>query len=219
MLDADYIPELDLFQNLHELDFINHWLGGYEISFSALKQILKKDFEYTLVDIGSGGGDTLKRIASWARQQGFKLRLHGIDIKPVCINYARNNDRQDNIEFICDDYRNIFQHVPTVNIIHASLFCHHLTNEELIELVKFSIKNKTILIINDLERNGLAYYLIKGLTGIFSKSYLVKHDAPVSVSRGFKKKEWLDIVTQAGAVRYSIKNRWAFRHEVIVYPA
>ena len=41
LLDQEEIPEQDLFQNLRELDFINHWLGGYDISFSALKSVIK----------------------------------------------------------------------------------------------------------------------------------------------------------------------------------
>jgi len=217
LLDADYIPEKDLFQNLKELDFINHWLGGYQISFSALKQVLTKTRNYTVVDIGSGGGDTLKRIDTWAKRNQFLLRLCGIDIKPVCIDYSRRNNRRDGIDFICDDYRNAFRHVSEIDILHASLFCHHLTNAELIELVRFSLQKKAILVINDLERNVLAYYLIKMLSAVFSKSYLVRHDAPMSVSRGFKKTEWFEILKQAGAVKYSVKNKWAFRHEVIVY--
>jgi hypothetical protein len=87
-----------------------------------------------------------------------------------------------------------------------------------VELIRFSLQRKAVLIINDLERNALAYYLIKLLTRLFSKSYLVKNDAPLSVSRGFRKNEWLELIRRAGAVKYSVKNKWAFRHEVVVYP-
>jgi hypothetical protein len=46
---------------------------------------------------------------------------------------------------------------------------------------------------------------------------LVKNDAPLSVLRGFKKKEWLEIIQQSGAKNYTLKNKWAFRHQVIIY--
>ncbi|MEO8760106.1 MAG: class I SAM-dependent methyltransferase, partial [Bacteroidia bacterium] len=143
--------------------------------------------------------------------------LYGIDIKPVCIEYAKTNSLNKNIQYICDDYRNVFYHIEKVDIIHACLFCHHLTEAELIELFQFTEKNKTILIINDLERNLIAYYAIKILTKLFSKSYLVKNDAPLSVARGFKKREWIDMLIKSGVKKYSVKNKWAFRHEVIVY--
>ena len=85
------------------------------------------------------------------------------------------------------------------------------------ELVRFALKHKAILIVNDLERNPIAYYSIKWLTRLFSKSYLVKNDAPLSVARGFKKREWAAILSKGGATNFTIKNKWAFRHQVIVY--
>lgn len=216
-LDRDDIPTADLFQNLRELDFINHWLGGYAISFNALKRVLQKGKQYALVDIGCGGGDTLKRIAHWNRKAGFALDLYGIDLKPDCIAYAEENLANTRATLICDDYRNTYQHLQKVDVIHACLFCHHLTNADLKGLVQFALSNRAVLVINDLERNPVAHYSIKWLTRLFSKSYLVKNDAPLSVLRGFKKKEWLEILKQSGATRFSVRNKWAFRHEVIVY--
>jgi len=217
LLDRDDIPPADLFQNLRELDFINHWLGGYDISFAALKRVLQKGKRYTLVDIGCGGGDTLKRIVAWNQKAGFDLDLYGVDLKADCIAYAGENLASGDVKLICDDYRNTYQHLAKVDIIHACLFCHHLTNQDLKELVQFALHNRAILVINDLERNRIAHYSIKLLTGLFSKSYLVKNDAPLSVLRGFKKKEWLEILKQSGATRFSVRNKWAFRHEVIIY--
>jgi 2-polyprenyl-3-methyl-5-hydroxy-6-metoxy-1,4-benzoquinol methylase len=217
LLDAEVIPDADLFQNLKELHVINSLLGGYQISLNALKKIDFKNQTYTLVDIGSGGGDTLKTIYKWSQKNKTDLKLYGIDLKSTCVNYANQNEPNASLSFICDDYRNIHRHVNDVSIIHGSLFCHHLTSSQIIELIQFAIKHKAILIINDLERNRFAYYAIKYLTKFFSKSYLVKNDAPLSVLRGFKKNEWIEMIQLAGAKKYSVKNKWAFRHEVIVY--
>lgn len=217
LLDQEEIPPADLYRNLKELDFINYWLGGYNISFAALKKVFQKNRRYIVVDIGCGGGDTLKRINEWNKVAGFELELYGVDIKPVCIEYAAKNLGSEPVRLICDDYRNVFDHLQHADIIHACLFCHHLTEFQLVDLVRFALKHKAILVINDLERNPLAYYSIKWLTHLFSKSYLVKNDAPLSVLRGFKRVEWLDILQKAGAEKYSVRNKWAFRHEVIVY--
>ena len=217
LLDEDHIPTEALYQNLKELDTINALLGGYTITFSALKKILKPHVSYSLVDIGCGGGDTLKRIHTWAKKNRYNIRLFGIDFKPVCIAYATRNSQHELVSYICDDYKNLFHHIKQVDIIHACLFCHHLSENELIELFQFAEKSRSILVINDLERNTFAYYAIKILTTLFSKSYLVKNDAPLSVARGFKKKEWLAMLTKAGMKNYSVKSKWAFRHEVIIY--
>ncbi|MCE6987569.1 methyltransferase domain-containing protein [Dyadobacter sp. CY323] len=217
LLDQDGIPAPDLYQNLRELDFINHWLGGYNISFSALKKVLKPGKTYVLADIGCGGGDTLKRIFNWNEKVGFELDLHGIDLKPVCIAYAETNLSGKHVNLICDDYRNLFRHVKKVDIIHACLFCHHLTQQQLAGLMHFALQHRAILIINDLERNPVAYYSIKFLTRLFSKSYLVKNDAPLSVLRGFKRVEWVKMIQEAGVKTFSVRNKWAFRHEIIIY--
>jgi hypothetical protein len=45
---------------------------------------------------------------------------------------------------------------------------------------------------------------------------LVKNDAPISVERGFKKKEWVQLSQQAGIEDVLIQWEWAFRY-LIVY--
>ena len=65
--------------------------------------------------------------------------------------------------------------------------------------------------INDLHRHAIAYYAIKILTKLFSKSYLVKNDAPLSVQRGFKRKDWEQLFAKAGIENFQCKWRWAFR--------
>jgi 2-polyprenyl-3-methyl-5-hydroxy-6-metoxy-1,4-benzoquinol methylase len=215
LLDGDNIPDNHLFQNLKELNTINRLLGGYNITFNALKKVLKTNRAYVIVDIGSGGGDTLKQIYNWNKH--YNLNLYGIDLKQTCVNYSNTNNPVPGITFICDDYKNALNHINKIDILHACLFCHHLNNQQIIELIQFCGNNKITLIINDLERNPFAYYAIKILTKLFSKSYLVKNDAPLSVLRGFKLKEWQHILKQSGATNYSIKYKWAFRHEVIVY--
>lgn len=216
LLDGDSIPDVDLYQNLKELNTINKLLGGYNISFNALKKVLVKNKMYVIADIGCGGGDTLKQIQLWNIKHNYLLNLVGIDLKQTCINYSTQNNNAG-IQFICDDYKTILNYIPKVDIIHACLFCHHLTEVEIIDLIKFCKSNSITLIINDLERNPIAYYAIKFLTQLFSKSYLVKNDAPLSVLRGFKKKEWKEIINQSLVKKYSINYKWAFRHEVIVY--
>ena len=74
---------------------------------------------------------------------------------------------------------------------------------------------KTGFVINDLHRHPLAYHAIRLLTAAFSNSYLVKHDAPLSVARGFTRTEWQTIFQMAGLADYTIQWQWAFRHLII----
>ncbi|MBC7426526.1 MAG: methyltransferase domain-containing protein [Bacteroidia bacterium] len=216
LLDADNIPKKDLFQNLSELHTINKLLGGYKITFKGLSKILKKNKKTVIADIGSGGGDTLKEIYKWNKGR-YDLKLFGIDLKQDCIEYSVSNNPNNDITFICDDYRNAHNHIEKIDILHACLFCHHLNENDIVDLIKFAQNHKITLLINDLERNPFAYYSIKILTRIFSKSYLVKNDAPLSVWRGFKTSEWKSMIKKSGAKNFVLQKKWAFRHLVIVY--
>ena len=212
LLDGE-VSKKDLILNLKELHVINKLIGGYSISIKALKKLKLQD--KTLVDIGSGGGDMLHEIYKYAQKTKLDCSLVGVDLKQDCINYSKSHLPSE-LQFICDDYRNIKNHVSKPDIIHACLFTHHLNESQIIELIQFANKNNITLIINDLERNLAAYYSIKTLTKLFSKSHLVKNDAPLSVLRGFKKREWLSLLDKAKATDYTITWKWAFRHLVIV---
>jgi 2-polyprenyl-3-methyl-5-hydroxy-6-metoxy-1,4-benzoquinol methylase len=213
LLDGD-VSEKHLILNLKELHSINTLLGGYNISINAFKKINLQN--KNIVDIGSGGGDMLHEIYKYTREKNIACKLYGVDLKKVCTQYASTH-LPESLTFITDDYRNVGKHIEQIDILHACLFTHHLSNEQIVELIAFAIENKSTLIINDLERNPLAYYSIKALTSMFSESYLVKNDAPLSVLRGFKKKEWFAVLQQAGATKYSVKWKWAFRHQIIIY--
>ncbi|MBK8845045.1 MAG: methyltransferase domain-containing protein [Bacteroidetes bacterium] len=220
LLDESDIPRDSLFQNLKELAFINTYLGGHAITVAGLEMLITDTTKvYNLIDIGSGGGDSAKAIITWAQKKKMQIRLTGIDLKPDCITYAKEHCRNyPELIFTCDDFRNVFSQKNKIDLVHASLFCHHFTETEIIDFVKLCSANNAIFLINDLERNAIAYYAIKFLTRLFSKTVLVKNDAPLSVLRGFKKKEWIEIIKKSGIKKYSIQNKWAFRHLVIIYP-
>ena len=213
LLDGDE-PEKDLFVNLKELHTINKLLGGYKVTLSALKHLDLQN--KTWVDIGSGGGDMLQQIKKYNQKQGIETNLVGVDLKAACIEYAQQHQDSD-VTFIQDDYRNAPIHIKKIDYLHACLFTHHLSDEQIIELIRFALEHNITLIINDLQRHWLAYYSIKLLTTLFSNSYLVKNDAPLSVLRGFRKKEWTNYLIKAGAKQYTVQWKWAFRHLIIVH--
>ncbi|MES2689859.1 MAG: methyltransferase domain-containing protein [Bacteroidota bacterium] len=221
LLDQDMIPRDDLFRNLYELDVINKKLGGHAVTLKGLKQLqLRKDKTYKILDIGSGGGDTLKAIATWAADKGYSVELTGVDLKADCIDYARQCCAAfNNITFLQADYRKLPELNMEFDIIITSLFCHHLTGEELVSLFSWcSRQAKIAFIMNDLHRHPLAYYSIALFTRLFSRSYLVKNDAKLSVWRGFKKRELEGLVLQSrlSACETKIYWCWAFRWLLII---
>jgi 2-polyprenyl-3-methyl-5-hydroxy-6-metoxy-1,4-benzoquinol methylase len=216
LLDQNNIPFEDIQQNMKELDFINTYLGGHAITIQGFKRLSGGKKKVSICEIGCGGGDNLNAIYSWSKKNNVLINFTGIDINPDCITYAQKATAIPNIRFISSDYRKVTFGNNFPDIIFTSLFCHHFTDEELIKILKWMKANCTLgFFINDLHRHPVAYHLIKHLTRLFSKSYMVKNDAPLSVLRGFKKHEWKRILQQAGIKNYTIKWKWAFRYLIV----
>jgi SAM-dependent methyltransferase len=224
-LDRDDIPFEDIRQNMQELDFINAKLGGHKITLEGIRMMMKgmrtaskgKNEKLSILEIGCGGGDNLRVIKRYCERKNIAVQLSGVDINPHCIEFARSRKENKEIEFISSDYR-LADPVPKPDIIFNSLFCHHFTDEEMMEILAWMKEHSNIgFFINDLHRHPFAYYSIKWLTGLFSKSYLVKNDAPLSVLRGFKRKELEMFSDQCSILNARVKWCWAFRWLLISF--
>lgn len=209
-------------QTLKELDNINKWLGGNEVTIHALNQLLKKRSKnkiISIVDLGCGSGEMLKLIQHWSKKNNYILSLTGIDANPGIVNYAKNHLKDyPAIEFLS---MNIFEESFWNNkydVVVSTLFFHHFTSKQLIEFFK-QLKNHVGIgiIINDIHRHWFAYHSIRLITRFFSRSPMVKYDAPLSVLRAFTRNELKIILSGAGISNYQIRWRWAFRWQVIVY--
>lgn len=211
-------PEMK--QTLQELDIINRKLGGNKVTIDGLEQLIKKNLPprpITIADIGCGGGDILKAIAKWAINRKCEVVLTGIDANPNIVAFARRNAvKYPQIKF---EVINIFSGAfkkQTYDIVICSLFTHHFKDEQLVTLFAALKRQARVgVVINDLHRHWLAYYSIKILVNVLSKSPMVRHDAPVSVLRAFRKAELKRILRAAGIKHYSLKWMWAFRWQLI----
>ncbi len=213
LLDSDNIPFEDIRQNLAELNRINKWLGGHAITVAGLKKLVTEtQREITICEIGCGGGDNLAALHSWCHTNQIKARFIGIDLKEECIQFARQQYPDLAVTWITSPYESAAL-AQNPDFIFSSLFCHHFTNEQLVFMLQWmQSHSQQGFFINDLQRTPFAYYSIKWLTYLFSRSYLVKNDAPLSVARGLVKREWHELLARAGIKGANVEWKWAFRY-------
>lgn len=200
-------------QTLQELDLINAWLGGNQITLRIVKKEIQANMQ--VVDVGCGSGRMLQKVHAWCRKRNIPVELTGIDANPHIIKYARKNQSSD-IHFETTNIFDLSFSSRRFDIILATLFLHHFAHDSLVTLLAQWKQQASVIIINDLHRHPLAYYSIKWLTRLFSKSSMVRYDAPLSVARGFKRKEWEHILGEAGITNYQLRWRWAFRWELVI---
>ncbi len=199
---------------LDKLENINRWLGGNKVTLKGLKSILKnhsKDQEITIIDIGCGHGDILRDIAKFGRRNNYKFKLIGIDANPTAIEYA--NQLSNNYEELSFKTEDIFSEEfkkRKVDVIVATLFLHHFKEEQLTSFLKESIKQTKLgIVVNDLHRHKLAYYLFL-LLSIFITNKMIIEDGLTSVLRGFKRVD-LEKISKKLNKKSEISWKWAFR--------
>ena len=200
---------------LDKIEIINRFLGGNTVTIKGLKNLIKnqsKNKTITIVDLGCGNGDILRDVAKFGRKNNYSFKLIGIDANLAAIEYAKELSKEyselsfKTIDILSEDFKK-----ESYDIVLCTLFLHHFKNEELISFLKTTIEKATIgVVVNDLHRHKLAYYLFK-LIGFFIKNKMVRQDGLISVLRAFKRKDLENISTQI-KVHFSIQWKWAFRY-------
>ena len=189
-------------QTLRELETINNLLGGNYVTLNGLGLLLKRiNFKRVeVVDLGCGSGDILRLIRKWSKKRGLDLNLTGIDANPFIVDYAKDHTPSEDeiqyksVDIFSDDFK-----AQKYDVVIGTLFFHHFTDEQLVAFFRLLKQQVTIgFVINDIHRHGFAYYSIKWLTRLLSRSAMVKFDAPLSVLRAFRKKELILILQSAG---------------------
>ena len=208
-------------QTLRELKTINRLLGGNGVTNRGLSQVVQRfpQDHYSLVDLGCGGGDMIAVMQAWASKKHIPIQFIGVDANANTIDLAK--ERQKALPEVHWQVANVFDSTfleQQVDIATCTLFTHHFTDEELVQLFQgLKRKVRLAIVINDLHRHPLAYYSIKWLTRWFSKSPMVQNDAALSVLRSFKRRDWKLIFEEAGLGKVEIHWRWAFRWQICVY--
>ncbi len=210
----------ELNQTLRELKTINRWLGGNYVTTSGLAKIFKTypQESYVVADIGCGGGDMIRVMHDWAKSQKKEVNFTGIDANRNIIDLAAV--RLADLPEVAWRSQNVFDaefSEEKVDISTCTLFTHHFTDSELVELLlSLQRKSRLGIVINDLHRHPFAFYSIKWLTRLFSKSKMVQHDASLSVLRSFSRTDWDRILRSAQMDNFKISWHWAFRWQVTI---
>ena len=197
---------------LKELHRINRYLGGNTVSNLGIRFFKNGQVtEMKIADIGGGASDILYDM----NNEKNNLIIYSVDLNKYSCRYQKKEKGNNNI--ICADALKLPLKEKSFDVVHASLFLHHFEKDEIVLLIRaFLALSRNGIVINDLRRNIFAYSGIKILTAIFSKSEFVKNDGPLSVRRGFIKKELVNILTEAGVKKYLIRRKWAFRFLLII---
>ena len=175
---------------------------------------LPRDRAITVIDVGSGFGDMLRKIAHWAARRSFKVDLIGVDVNPWAARAANEATPPGRrIRFIT---ANIFEYrLPRqTDIVISSLFTHHLEETSLIRFIAWMEANAAIgWFVNDLHRHPIPYHLFRVLSRALRFHHFVQHDGAISIARAFTAADWEHVLAAAGVAlaEAEVVRRFPFR--------
>jgi 2-polyprenyl-3-methyl-5-hydroxy-6-metoxy-1,4-benzoquinol methylase len=170
---------------------------------------LPRGSRVSIVDVGSGHGDMLRRIHGWSRARGFEPDLIGIDLNP----WSTATAREATAAAMKIEYRtmNVFAFEPDrpVDFVLSSQFAHHLSDEQVVAFIEWMERvARRGWFVSDLHRHPVPYHAFRLLARAARWHRFVQHDGPVSIARSFRREDWLRLIREAGLDPSNVETRW-----------
>jgi SAM-dependent methyltransferase len=179
---------------------------------------LPKDRPLQVVDVGSGYGDLLRKIGSWARQRGIAVSLTGVDLNPWSARAAAEATPAGDppIAWVTAD---AFAYEPPagIDVVVSSLFTHHLPDRLVVRFLAWMEQHARLgWFVNDLHRHQVPYHFFRYWSRLANWHRFVQHDGPVSIARAFGKADWKRLIGEAGVDPTTVEIRWRFPFRLTV---
>ncbi len=165
-----------------------------------------------VLDIGAGGCDIPLTVNRWADRAGVALEWTALDPCGPAVDIARANIRRAGADNITLRDEDAFVHRPDqpYDCAVGSMFFHHLSDERILALLGHlrPFVRRGVL-INDLWRSSLHWAGAAVLTAPLQRD--LRHDALLSIRRGFRPAELRTLLGQLGDVRVEAGRAWLMR--------
>jgi 2-polyprenyl-3-methyl-5-hydroxy-6-metoxy-1,4-benzoquinol methylase len=166
-----------------------------------------------VLDIATGSGDLPLVLAGMARKAGVHLALAGCDVSETALQEARRRavDLESELEFFpCDVLQG--QIPQGYDVITCSLFMHHLSEEQVVDLLyRMRCAARRMVVVSDLRRCLSGYLLAAYASSLFTRSRIARVDARKSVRAAFTADEFAALAAEAGLEDATLQCRWPCR--------
>lgn len=211
MMDDPALPEPVYRAVLADLSKANWLTLAYRPTLEFLDRALKGRKSFTLLDVGFGHGDMLRKIAEWAEARGIEATLVGVDLNPRSQPAAREATPPEMpIVYHTGDYADFMN--TKWDFITSSLVAHHMTRAELLLFLQVMDSKAQIgWFVNDLHRHPVSYFSYPVLAQLAGLHRIVRMDGQTSIARSFRPEEWRKMLAETGVTGARIERKFPFR--------
>ena len=204
----------EVFRDLmRDLQSVNRWTLAYRPTLRFVRQTLRShrgvQRPLRVVDVGSGAGDGLRRVALLARRMRVPVELTGIDLNPHATRAAREfsgtDPRFGAIRWVTGDVHTE-PGVQNCDVVISSLTTHHMRDEEILHLLRWMEARVSVgWFVNDLLRSRRAYRFFRVFARLMRWHPFIQYDGPISIRRGFQKEDWKRLLEGAGVRQGTVR--------------
>lgn len=218
LMDTEPVSFEEFRHCLRDLETINRMTLAYRPTLRWLARAIGRrgpgegeGRPVSILDVGSGHGDMLRRIWRWAAARQLPVALTGVDINPWAEAAAQlATPPEAPIRYVTADLFALPEE-PRFDLVVSSLFAHHLADDRLVEFLKWMERRAGRgWFVNDLHRHAVSYYGVRHAVTAWSRNRMVQHDGPVSVARGFTREDWVRLIGRAGIDPGGVTIEWVF---------
>jgi len=131
------------------------WRGTYR---ELLRPRLSAGRTTTLLDVGFGGGDLARALAGWARADGLRLAVTGIDPDPRALAFVADRPATPGVTFRAADTCALVAAGERFDLVTSNHLLHHLDAAALGRVLQeCSRLARELVVHSDLRRSRAAY--------------------------------------------------------------
>lgn len=210
-------PSLDVAAHkvaLRDLSRLNRFSGSVDVLWEPIQDYCAKRRRKSvrLLDVATGSGDIVIELERRGRAVGLQIEGFGCDISSVAVAEASRRAEAEGAQsrfFVLDPVRQNVE--EKFDIATVSLFTHHLSDEQVVLLMCSLSRCANLILINDLARSSLNWFLVFMATRLLSRSPVVHFDGPASVCNAFTPNELRSLAQQAGLLNCKVENKFPCR--------
>ncbi|PYO97247.1 MAG: hypothetical protein DMD60_07700, partial [Gemmatimonadetes bacterium] len=190
---------------------LNALFGGTRAVLEALEPFFQRsgnvrratcNVTWTLLDVGTGSGDIALAARAAARRRGIDLQAIGLELNPSAARMAS----AAGVPTIVGDGNALPVGPRSVDVIVASQVLHHLPRAVAVRwIAAFDRVARRAVVLADLRRSRVAMLGMWAASFALAMGHVTRHDAVVSLKRGYTKRELDEMLQEAGvrtAARY-----------------
>ena len=185
-----------------ELQLVNRWMGdAHTLKSTLFREIEHEDLRrFSVLDVGAGSGELLRVTATWARETGRTVEAVGLELNErSALSIVEESRGFPEITSVRGDALALPFGDTDFDYVICSLFTHHFAEDQIIKILREMnrVARRRIIVI-DLHRHPVAYFLYTTLGKLVLKNRLTRHDGALSILRSFKAEELLALAKRAG---------------------